>query len=287
MPREERDALNKAVSVMDDETIALAGFAHRYFSEENLAKINTAVGAGATAATTRLDNFERALVNYQRELTNLWQLSRNNRHGRGPAAARTSARVKVRKAYAVLQNSFTQELNRYAPAYLRAKNRGDALSNAERGITLATRKPNSPKMDPRIQVANRYEAGQLAHLGKLLKVLGNAAVLADAGFRIKEVVDTREEGGDWLRESTRQMSGFGTGGAAGIAIGTAVVKVGTTLASSAGAAGLVAAGPVGWAILGAIIVVGLGAGLAAGYYGDIVGKRAADKAWELSSGIGF
>ena len=96
-------------------------------------------------------------------------------------------------------------------------------------------------------------------------------------------MDTREEGGDWLRESSRQMAGFGVGGAMGWAAGSAVISYSTVWASSAGAAGLVAAGPVGWAILGAILVVGLAAGVGAGLIGDQLGKSAADNLWKLSS----
>ena len=283
LPKVERDTLTNVVDTLGDEALTLAAFADRYFSQDNLNSLNSAIGAASTAATQRFNGFEKAINRYQEALHKLWQLSRNNRHGRGPAAAVSKARIEVKNAYAALQQTFGQELSRYAPAYLRAKNRGDALSNANRGITLATRKPNSPKKDPRINVQNRIQASQLANLSKLINILGNAAILADAGFRIKTVVDTREEGGDWLRESSRQMAGFGAGGALGIYAGTAAVTTGTTLASSAGAAGLVAAGPIGWALLGAIVLVGLGVGLGFGLAGDFAGKQIADSIWTIAS----
>jgi len=235
--------------------------------------MNSAVGAASTAAVARLDAFEAKVVEYQTALRDLWQLSRNNRHGRGPAAAISQARAKVKQAFAALEKAYSAELSRYAPLAWRNKNRGDALSNAERGATLATRKPNSPKMDPRIQVANRVQASWLTSCTKTLKVAGNAALLLDAVLRAKGIVDIHNAGGDWMRESARQLTGFGAGAAAGIYIGGATITAGSAWAASAG---LMVAGPIGWAVLGVVVAVGLVSGFAAGYFFDSAGKTFAD-----------
>lgn len=141
---DDREALYKFTQAAGEESFALAQFINRYFSEDNLAKMNSAVGAAATAAVTRLDGFEQKIVDYQKSLVKLWNLSRNRPGGRGTAAQKIDARAQVRAKFNSLQEAYAQELSRYSPTSRRGKNVGDALSNADRGITLATRKPNSP-----------------------------------------------------------------------------------------------------------------------------------------------
>ena len=279
LPREDRFYISKLASAAGEETVALAGFFSRYFTKENLAKINSFIGAASTAAVVRLDAFELKILEYQKALVDLWKLSRNNQHGRGAAAVKAKARARVNEAFHALERAYGSELSKYAPQAWRAKNRGDALSNAERGITLATRKPNSPKMDPRIQVSNRVQASWLGGCAKTLKFVGNAAIGADAFLRYTKVADVHKDGGDWMRESARQVTGFGAGAAAGIVAGKAVVSGGIALASSAG---LLVAGPIGWTVLGVVVVTGLIAGFAAGSVFDEFGKSAADLVWKAS-----
>ena len=278
LPTWQRYSIVDITNLAQDESIALAKFTHRYFTEENMNKINSFVGAAATAAGARLNGFETKIVEYQQSLKDLWQLTRNHRSGRGNAAAKQKARAKVRQAYTALEKAYALELKKFAPLAWRRKNRGDALNNAERGITLASRRPNSMKMDNRIKVANRVEASWLGHCSKVLKYAGNAALVVDAGLRAKEVSDIHDAGGDWMRESARQLAGFGLGGAAGIMAGTYTISMGTYIAAYSG---LALAGPLGWSILGVIVATGLVAGFGAGVAGDKFGKAAADRVWNL------
>ena len=173
----------------------------------------------------------------------------------------------------------SKELKKFPPLAWRRKNRGDALNNAERGITLASRRPNSMKMDNRIKVANKVEASWLGHCSKVLKYAGNAALVVDAGLRAKEVSDIRDAGGDWMRESARQLTGFGAGGAAGLVAGTYTISMGTSIAAYSG---LALAGPIGWSILGVIVAAGLVTGFVAGFTFEKAGKFVADYIWDLS-----
>ena len=219
--------------------------------------MNSVIGAGATAAVARLDGFETAVVNYQKALNGLRGLAASGKHGRGHSATVQKAKVRVREAYAELSRRYGVELQKFAPEALRAKNRGTAFSNAERGITLATRNPNSPKADVRLNIESQAQASKLARMGKLVNGLGHTAIAVDAGLRVVKVMDIEAEGGDWMREGAKQMTGFGAGAAGGMVAGRAVFAGGTLLAVQAG---LTLAGPVGWLILGGIFITSVGAG---------------------------
>lgn len=99
LPAAQKQCLHKVVQTCGDESLALAAFLDRYFSDHNIDKLNTAIGASATAATARLDNFEKAVVEYQKSLNNLRALAASGRHGRGPAAALQKAKFRVKEAY--------------------------------------------------------------------------------------------------------------------------------------------------------------------------------------------
>ncbi|MEJ2755231.1 MAG: hypothetical protein P8104_05195 [Gammaproteobacteria bacterium] len=273
LPMKDQQVLNQVTQCCGDETLALAGFLSRYFSEQNITKLNTVIGSAATAASARLDAFETAVVNYQKALNHLWSLSHNNHIGRGHAARIHKARLEVKKAYQQLQHRFTIELRRYAPEAWRAKNRGDAFSNSERGITLATRNPKSQTKDVRLNLESRLQASQLKVMSRLINHAGNMAIGLDASLRALKVMDIQEDGGDWMRESARQITGFGFGGAAGLIMGRATFFAGT---SAAAASGLTLAGPVGWIVLGTLFVGSLVAGYYAGSYGDQVGQGIAN-----------
>ncbi|XOZ32490.1 hypothetical protein ACMDCT_09750 [Halomonadaceae bacterium KBTZ08] len=180
---------------------------------------------------------------YQKKLIEL-QESYRRHSGPGRGYYLEKVRRQIREAYQKLEARYRSELNRFAPEALRARNKGSALSNAARGIRLAERSASPAKADPRLNVA------------------------VDGAFRVGKVKATYDAGGNWLKESSRQMVGFGVGGAAGIAAGKAAVMGETALAASMG---LMAAGPVGLAVVGVIIVTGALVGLGVGYYFDHMG----------------
>ncbi|WP_276677538.1 hypothetical protein [Thalassolituus oleivorans] len=278
LPAPQRQCIGNLAQACGNETLALAAFFDRYFSDENTQKLNSIIGAASTAAVARLDNFEKAIVNYQKSLNGLRTLIASSNHGRGQAAAIQQAKVRVREAYAELKTRYGIELQKFSPEAVRAKNRGTAFSNAERGITLATRNANSPKVDVRLNVEGQLQASQLARMGKLVNRLGNTAIVVDAGLRVVKVMDIEAEGGDWMREGAKQMTGFGFGAAAGMFFGKITFAGGAAIAVQAG---LTLAGPVGWLVLGAIFATSFTVGFVVGSKADDLGKIASDRLMEI------
>ena len=281
LPAPERQCIGNITQTCGNETLVLAAFLDRYFSPENIQKMNSVIGAGATAAVARLDGFETAVVNYQKALNGLRGLATSGKHGRGHSATVQKAKIRVREAYAELSRRYGVELQKFAPEALRAKNRGTAFSNAERGITLATRNPNSPKADVRLNIESQAQASKLARMGKLVNGLGHTAIAVDAGLRVVKVMDIEAEGGDWMREGAKQMTGFGAGAAGGMVAGRAVFAGGTWLAVQAG---LTLAGPVGWIVLGGIFSASLVGGYLVGSYVD---SKAQEKSERLMNALEY
>ncbi|PCM44902.1 hypothetical protein [Marinobacter sp. ANT_B65] len=114
-------------------------------------------------------------------------------------------------------------------------------------------------------------------VSRVLNNTGRLAIAFDAGFRANKVHTTYECGGDWMRESAVLMTGFGTAGVVGGLTGKYAVIGGTALAAQAG---LIVAGPVGWAVLGVVVTVGVLAGLGAGLYADQKGQNFASMLWD-------
>lgn len=240
--------------------------------------MNSVIGAATTAATTRLNSFEKAVVEYQKSLNNLRALAKSGRRGRGPAASLQKAKQRVWVAYQNLEKLYATELRLFAAESHRGKNRGSAFNSSERGIVLATRKPGSPKADVRLNVESQFQTSQLARMGKLVNGLGTIAVGADASIRAIKVMAIEDAGGDWMREAAKQVTGFGFGGAAGIGAGQGVFTGGSAIAASAG---LTISGPVGWAVMGALFLGSVATGYFAGVIGDAIGKEAARLIMEL------
>ncbi|MFE8073484.1 hypothetical protein QQM79_20700 [Marinobacteraceae bacterium S3BR75-40.1] len=274
----ERRALARLADEMGEDIHTLAAFAEKYWNRENLQKLAGAVNAGSTAAVARLDGFEKAVVEYQKALLELRHLNQTGDSRPAFGAKRREGELKVRQTYKALQDRFAAELSRFSPEAQRAKNTGTALSNADRGILLAERRLNSPKTDPRIKVADQLQAKRLTLLSNFVNRLGQGMVVLDAAARVDIVQQVHQEGGNWMRESSIQMTGFGLGGAVGTTVGRATVAGGTALAAQAG---LIVAGPVGWAVLGGIVLVGIAAGFATGYFMDQAGQAGAATIWDF------
>ncbi|MBU2874974.1 hypothetical protein [Marinobacter salexigens] len=274
LPSSERMCLAKSADVMGDEARILRTFFETYLSPQKLSEINSLVGAGATAAFARLNGFQQALVNYQKAVLDVAKLKKDG--GSGIGAQRAQSEAKLRVAYTELKEHYRVELNKIAPEAYRNKNRGNALSNPERAITLASRS-TAAKPDPRLFVADANDAGSMGQFSRVLNNTGRIAVAVDAGLRVNKVYTIHDGGGDWMRESAVQMVGFGAGGAVGGLTGKAVVGGGTMLAAKAG---FLVAGPLGWAALGVIVGAGVLAGLLVGSYADKEGQGLAASIWD-------
>src|SRR5690606_33995220 len=72
--------------------------------------------------------------------------------------------------YNELQTKYHAELNKLATPHSLGKNRGNALSGAERGITLAQRRGRG------INVANNAQAVQVSNLAKSISYTGKGLV---------------------------------------------------------------------------------------------------------------
>ena len=260
LPDASRQNLICTIDTFGDFTATLAAFYHSNLKFINLQNSGSLLGAGATASEVRLNGFQKALIAYQDALV---ALNKHKGVGRGASAAQVELKNKVRLAYNELQTKYQVELKKYASPDSLGKNRGNALAGAERGITLAQRRGRG------INVASNTQALQIARMAKGISYTGRGFVVLDAGIRVHGVNNVYKQGGNWQREAAIQATGFGAGGAAGMAVGKAVVLGLTTIGL-----GLT---PVGWVVL---IGAGVAAGVGAAYVTDSVSKGVAAAIWD-------
>lgn len=260
LPESSRNNLMCTIDTFGDFTSTLAAFYDKHLAFFNLQNSAAMVGAGATAGEARLTGFQKALKNYQDALQ---ALHNHKGVGRGPAATNAALKGRVRAAYADLQLKYHAELNKFTDPANLGKNRGNALSGAGRGITLAQRRGRG------INVASTTQALQISRLSSGIAYTGKGLIALDAGIRINGVHNTYKQGGNWKREAAIQTGGFVSGTTAGIITGKAVV------------AGLTAIGlgltPVGWVVL---IGIGIAVGFGAAYAADNVGKDFVAGLWD-------
>lgn len=260
LPEDSRNNLMCTIDTLGDFTPTMAAFYDKHLSFFNLQNTGGILGAGATASEVRLTGFQKALVNYQNALM---ALHNHKGVGRGPSAAKGELKNKARLAYNELQTKYHAELNKLASPNSLGKNRGNALSSADRGITLAQRRGRG------INVASNTQALQISQLAKGVSYAGKGLIALDAGIRINGVRNTYKQGGNWQREAAIQAAGFGFGGATGLAVGNVVV--GSLTAIGLGLT------PVGWVVL---ISLGIAAGFGSAYFMDNVGKSIATGIWD-------
>lgn len=260
LPEAPRNHLMCTIDTFGDFTPTLAAFYDKHLAFLNLQNTGSLLGAGATASEVRLTGFQKALINYQNALM---ALHKHKGVGRGPSATRADLKSKARLAYNELQTRYHAELNKLASPNSLGKNRGNALSGADRGITLAQRRGRG------INVANNAQATQIATLAKGISYAGKGMVALDAGIRVNHVHNTYQQGGNWQREAAIQATGFGLGGIAGIKVTGAVITGLTTIGL-----GLT---PIGWVVL---IGVGVTAGFTAAYAADTWGKNFTANLWD-------
>lgn len=244
-----------------DFTSTLAAFYDQNLAFFNLQNSAGLVGAGATASEARFTGLQKALVNYAKTLD---ALEAQKGVGRGPSATKAELSRRARQAYGVLESKYQVELKKLASPNSLGKNRGNALSSAERGITLAQRKRGRG-----INVANNAKAQQLARLATSVSYAGKGLIALDAGIRLKGVHHTYKQGGNWQREAAMQATGFGFGGAAGVFTGARVIAGLTTIGL-----GLT---PVGWVVM---IGVGMAVGFGAAYMIDRIAQDGAGRIYD-------
>jgi hypothetical protein len=244
LPERSRHNLGCCIDQHGNDTVRLALFIEWVQSQlnaDNASNTNSTAGIGATILGARSDSFMTALRQYQDALIKLNEYSRV---GRGPAATRAKLKQSVKNAYERLNKYFQQEIQRLAPVRDFGRNKGTAITGADRGITLAERHKGRG-----IRIADMHEGRAVSRLSQSMTYAGRGFVAVDLGFRGNKIYRTYEDGGKWERELAVQTGGLA--GATGTGLMTGRV-VATTMARVA-----LAATPLGWAFLiGSSIVIG-------------------------------
>jgi len=88
----------------------------------------------------------------------------------GAGARNAQAIHNANQAYNALISEHRTAMASLAPAVMRAKNRGGAINNAQRGITLALRS-RSARVDPRLLVADLFQANTLKNFASYISKL--------------------------------------------------------------------------------------------------------------------
>lgn len=263
LPMTARQNLDQCVADYGEDVHALAEFYERHLANFELpspADVNGVAGVGVAAAQGRTTSFQSALIQYQAALI---KLHRHNKVGRVAGAQKIKMRQKVTDAYDRLNRHYAQEMRRIIPAQHRNRNRGTALSNAERGITLAERSRGRG-----IHVADMYEGQKVSRFAQALRYSGRGIVALDIGFRGQRVHSEYRNGGEWERELAVQ-----TGGLVGSVGGG---SLGANVALTAGRLAL-AATPMGWAV---VIGSSIAIGAVAAYQGDKALQGMFGKIWD-------
>lgn len=200
------------------------------------------------------------MVDYQQALI---KLNEHKYNGRAGMASKVELEAMARRKYTTMARQYRVELNSVARPEFRNTNRGHILNNADRGITLAKHHRSS-----KLSIDNVAQVQRLDRLARSIRYAGNGVIALDAGLRLRSVHDSYQRNENWQRELSREATGFGIGGASGMAAGQATVGALTMIG--------LGATPLGW-------VVVIGAGVAVGYTAatkmDGFGKWLADLIW--------
>ncbi|WP_111643178.1 hypothetical protein [Marinimicrobium alkaliphilum] len=262
-----RRNLASCVADYGDDTRLLAEFYDRHLADVTLADVGQAsvgtASVGNAVFTGRVQSFHGALGRYQSALV---ELNQYTRVGRVAASRRAELRRAVVSAYEDLNRHYAQEMRRIVPDTSRSRNRGNALSNAERGITLSERNRGRG-----IHIADMHEGRKVSRFADSLRYVGRGVIAVDIGVRGQKVRSAYHNDEQWLRELMAQGGGFGGAGVTGFATGRAAFLLGRIALAST---------PVGWVVLvGSTIAVGA----IAAYQMDKAGQDAGHFVWDSLS----
>ncbi|WP_409524784.1 hypothetical protein [Nitrincola sp. MINF-07-Sa-05] len=276
----ERRWLMEAAGAEGEELHREAEFWEKYLTEDELSVVLSLIGTSGSAFKAKYENlskFHKALVNYENALIAVQKTSAAGMPGAGARDA--IARRNAIQAYDVLISEHRSAMTQLSPVIMRTKNRGSAINNAHRGITLASRNRGRLHADTRIFVADLFQAHRLKKFSQFMsKVATPLSLAADASIRAGKVRSVSNADGNWHRESVKQIGGFGGGAGLGGA------ATGVTLAAFGGLGKMAAlaaiGGPIAWALIGCIVVIVAGAGYigakVGGSLGESIGSRLYD-----------
>ncbi|MFO7788096.1 MAG: hypothetical protein R6W87_10070 [Halospina sp.] len=241
---EQRAYLAECTAQFGQDTVTLARFHEKFLEGVDLWELgkeaNSSLSSGAAVLAGRTESFQDALRDYQKALI---ALNKSARKGTADAGRKARLRQKVHIAYERLNTHFHQELKTLVPESHRGKNKGSALTSAERGQTLAERNKGR-----RIHVADMEQGKAVNKLANSINYAGKGAVALDGGLRLQAVHEKYQNGKGWERELAVQSGGFLTSGG----VGSATTRLAVNMSRI-----LVVGGPVGWVVLiGSTIVVG-------------------------------
>jgi hypothetical protein len=230
------------------------------------ANLNTYAGALVGVAQIRAESFIGLSKKYQAALENV----RRAYKAKLPRHEILKLEQNAASFHHELNYKFKNLLSRYAP---KAGSKGNVWTNVQRGVNQA----KSARSYKPIQLNSSQTYKQVGRLASKAKWTGYGALVVDAGFRAEDVYGQYKAGDNWQKSAAVESTAFAVevmGGAAAGSVATTVV------ATALGVA--LAATPVGWVII-------VGAGLAAGYagavMGDSAGRYAANKVYETSSAL--
>ncbi len=251
---QEREWLMSAVASQGEELHRDAAFVDQYLTRDSLEAVLALVGASNSAvrnAASRLDGFQEAIVRYENALLALQNPVPNNMPGAGPKSHwQALARRDAIQAFEKLTTEYRMTMMRLSPEVMRAKNRGTALSNPQRGILLAERS-RGRNIDPRIHVADMHQAQRLKVLANWgVKITGPMAYGIDAANRTTKVYGAKNR----TEELFVQTGGFVVGSLLGGSAGKVLFSPHTIAAAKLKAGGALAGGPIAWIILGCVAV---------------------------------
>ncbi len=258
----ERVTLQNMVATNGENLYSEINFYNRYLTSAALSDVNSLIGVTGDANKARLDDFQKSLLNYQNALLDLQQGKYNKTPM--PYSGRHLAETMVRRAYKELIEQHKTTMQSIVSASALNRNKGNALSNAERGVLLATRSQGR-KVDPRLMVHDVFTANKVAkYAGVIAKVSGPLTLIVDGTLRYGKVATVREAGGDWHRESAIQLAGL-----TGAVTGATVAGLGAAYAGKLVITAAAFSGPIGWALMGIVII---GSVASSFYGGKILGS---------------
>ncbi|MGM0450487.1 MAG: hypothetical protein ACQERE_06650, partial [Pseudomonadota bacterium] len=192
---EQRAYLAECTAQFGQDTVTLARFHEKFLEGIDLWEMgkeaNNALGSSAAVLAGRAESFQDALRDYQKALI---ALNRSTRKGTAGAGHRARLRTNVQMAYERLNTHFHQELKNLVPESHRGKNKGSALTSAERGQTLAEKSKGR-----RIHIADMEQGKAVNKLANSINYAGKGAVALDGGLRLRKVHEKYQNGKDWER----------------------------------------------------------------------------------------
>jgi hypothetical protein len=230
--------------------------------------LNGYASALVGATEYRLTAFTRITRKYQLALENV----RQGTLSKLPKAEMIKLEQLAKNLHKELNIKFSAEINKY---FSKAGSRGSVWTRAERGINLAK---SSRNFQP-ISLSSTKELRMIKNLTRRASRTGVVGLVVDAGFRANSVYDEFQSGENWQKSAAIETTSFASAGLGAVYIGGAGASIagavlGVTLAAT----------PVGWVI---IIGAGLAAGFAGAMIGDKIGRKASTYLYNNSQQLSF